>query len=467
MTTYSRQHKIGAAAVSFVREMITGCGMISREFSGPDIGVDLMIERDPADGPGYVLLQIKGRTTKWKEGTINDVDDVHLKYWASLKLPFLVVQVHVRETGRAWFGVAAQGVFIGDGLIPLATVLRWNDNAVSLNVPEKSDSEKRAQIFEAFVTEACSRFPDWSPLLSEMVEELLNAARREEADRLLSAHSNDAAKILRHKIARRFTTVWNAEIRESTKELERLVEELKKNGRKPGLLEQSYRELAYGHIHRAIVGGIDECGTVKTGAAIVFGEAHGAFCELNNVRKGLVSQHSDLKDRVDWECANHQLLADLALDWLHRTDECIDATGCDDLGRRAQANFEMASQATGGDRGDAIFTAWRTWLFLSSRDPRLRRRPAHLGGAERCRDRLHEIFSQKGPARSESGTASMLNPLSYADYMLMDAHTHALAGLHDGAAALFKAAERALRGFLFYPENRIWLGMVRKSIVGV
>jgi hypothetical protein len=475
---YDDNAQIAQAAVSFIRSLVTSCGLVPREITGPDLGIDMLIE-DPTlrgqdnqdEAARFILAQIKGTVQEqWKYSIRVEKAREHFKYWRSCAIPVVLIQVKVNckeDTKEPWYphGTCAIGVFITKELKRKKSTVSWRDcgNIVEMHPITMKNPKKSAKMFHEFIENTrTKKFPSWTQALERAIEELLNAGDHRGALTLLAPHTHPDAIVLSQKVWRRTVNSkkkWDQKSRERTRKLTKIGTD-KKFSRETR--SKAYRELAYGNIHSGL-----KCGISK-------GLALKRFTTANKKRINIVKMDKHLKHEELWECLNHGLYADLMLDWMQRSWPVPfrDIAG---LARRASNLFACAKEDHFA-RADGLFTAWRTWLFLADGD--VRRQEKWLSYARDAERLLGELFAKRGSPhvrqrlRQHGGNSAgrivsrenMLNPQSYADFLLMKSFAHVIAGHHEKASTLFGAAERALHGFMWYPELEPWLKRVGARI---
>lgn len=462
---YDDNAQIAQAAVSFIRSLVTSCGLVPRETTGPDLGIDMWIE-DPTlrsqdnqyEATRFILAQIKGTVLKQRKRSIRvEKAKKHFNYWLSCAVPVVLIQVKVNRkkgTEEPWHprGTRAIGVFITKELQPNDSTVSWrrHNNIVEMRPITMRNPQESAKKFNEFIENArTKKFPSWTQALGRTSQELLSAGDHQGALTILASHTHPDAIVLRHKVWRRTVKSkkkWDQKSGERTRELTKIgTAKLP-----PKTRSQAYRELAYGHIHSGLVCKVDPRKALQR------------FLTANRKRKQIVEMEKDLNREYSWECANHELYALLMLDWMQRSWP-ISSRDCAGLARRAEDLWTVAQEDARG-RADGIFTAWRTWLFLADVDPL--NRNTSLSRAKMAEKHLARLFASRRLTNSATASVDMITAGSHQDFLLMRSYALAMDGERDleKASILFDAAKRALKGILWYPELEPWIKRVGKFI---
>ena len=104
------------AAVAYVHRQATDAGLIWREITGQDIGIDAILELPYADEEehsvrGFVLLQVKARSRPVIGGKLQVVyKKRHHLYWLTQRLPLLVCVVETSDTDDFSTGVSSHWI---------------------------------------------------------------------------------------------------------------------------------------------------------------------------------------------------------------------------------------------------------------------------------------------------------------------------------------------------------------------
>jgi Domain of unknown function (DUF4365) len=147
------------AAVAYAHQIATNAGLIWREITGQDIGIDAILELPYADidlhSPrGFALLQVKSRSDAILSGEVKvDYRERHHLYWLTQRLPVLLCLVEPSDADG--FSAAGAGCWIdykslkeGECFILKTSEQRW-----TLRVPVES---------EHVWSSGATKHPDWS-----------------------------------------------------------------------------------------------------------------------------------------------------------------------------------------------------------------------------------------------------------------------------------------------------------------
>jgi len=104
------------AAVAYAHRLVTNAGLMWRELTGRDIGIDAIIElpytdSDDRGSRGFVLVQIKSRSGGLRGGRVSAVyKERHDLYWLTQRLPVVICVVESVDSGA--FSTATSGSWI-------------------------------------------------------------------------------------------------------------------------------------------------------------------------------------------------------------------------------------------------------------------------------------------------------------------------------------------------------------------
>lgn len=104
------------AAVAHAQQLVTNAGLMWREITGQDIGIDAILEWPFADGEehsvrGFALVQVKSRSDAIAGEDVKvDFRERHHLYWLTQRLPVLLCVVETKDSGDFSTGVSGHWI---------------------------------------------------------------------------------------------------------------------------------------------------------------------------------------------------------------------------------------------------------------------------------------------------------------------------------------------------------------------
>ena len=465
-----REHLIGGVGPALLHRLAAGAGMVFRDISGIDLGIDAQIELfEGRKAQGSVLLQIKGTAQSRITRSSCRIENVHapdtvLRYWLSLRAPVVLIQVGLEEVSLcpgvpAYFARWLTAVDVSwESLVPKGEVITWKRKAEK-DEPKKESRRHVLRLVDLESPEDVQLFREWllsvrgrssSPNLAKLqAKRSLDAAEFELARSLVRPwHKSKEpwAQIQMCRIARR-EDKWDP--CQTEKELKSIATGQKGVDRSDALKEIGYSYLVAATKQQIIDWrdnvSVSDHSSWKKGVEYLKRWVREPLCEPETEqqdqrpRERRARRQCQQLERAEYLLYAYQValamnvegarteLERVVQEWTEQTKNLSPQTDID-----AVANGNLRHALLTNDRAAAVKWMGKVWALFQS-EPR------------------------------EAPGVNRRSAQDFAGALLWKAWTLAL-DEDPGARKTFEAAETAIGGVLWYPEMMFWVEAARRAL---